>query len=460
MTNLPAGRRSATAPTRRRDVTVILSVLLPLLAGLALLGINAPDPAAPETQAPKLTELTRTVVACPSGEDSGFLAVTAEDAEGSVDVRVGDKDATAELSPHSVTRVSGGDGPLVAKVEGDLARATVAARFNTLSAAAECGPPLFDQWFTAVGAGARHSSVLELVNPDAGQAVVDATVYGKDGIVKAERLHGIAVAGRSVVRVPLAEVAPRRDELALHVVNTRGRVIANVIDSLDELGQGKQTTDYLGTQIDPSTSNLLLGLPQGTGSRTLVIANPGDDQIRAKLEIVTPKSVFAPTNAPEIVVEPQSVKRVPVKQQLSGESTKDAVGVRVTSSAPVTVSLRSFVDGDLSVSVPTTSFGDHTTVIVGPGPKQLLLGAATKSGTVTVVGYDSSGKQVIDKRIEIVASRGFAASIPDQAVLLDVSVKGAEVAGTVMLTRDGVALTRLPLLRQTGLVAHVAPAGP
>ena len=42
-------------------------------------------------------------------------------------------------------------------------------------------PPAAVRWFTGVGAGASHRSVLELTNPDAGTAVADVTVLGRAG---------------------------------------------------------------------------------------------------------------------------------------------------------------------------------------------------------------------------------------------------------------------------------------
>ena len=118
--------------------------------------------------------------------------------------------------------------------------------------------------------------MLELVNPDAGPAVVDAIAYGRRGAVDAPALRGVAVPGRSVVHIDLAERVPRRDDLALHVTTTRGRVSASVVDTYDELGSSGSATDYLPSQPAPTTSNLLLGLPEGTGRRTLLLANPAE----------------------------------------------------------------------------------------------------------------------------------------------------------------------------------------
>ena len=65
-------------------------------------------------------------------------------------------------------------------------------------------------------------------------------------------------------------------------------------------------------QAEPASDSVLLGLAPGSGRRTLTIANPGTDEVRADLKIIDTESVFAPDGVDEIRVPPQSVVRVPV----------------------------------------------------------------------------------------------------------------------------------------------------
>ena len=210
--------------------------------------------------------------------------------------------------------------------EGDLAPGLLAGRFGEPLVAPECRAPAFDEWFTGVGAGAKHSSVLELVNPDPGPAVVDVLAYGRRGPVDAPALRGVAVPGRSVVNLDLSQEVPRRDDLALHVTTTRGRVSASVLDTYDELGSGGSATDYLPSQAAPATSNLLLGLPDGTGRRTLLLGNPAETETRASIKVVTEDAVFAAVGTDDIVIPPQSVARVSVATLLRGKNAADAIG--------------------------------------------------------------------------------------------------------------------------------------
>ncbi len=273
------GRRVAAAVSRGADATVVLAVLLVLLTVGALLLVR-PGSQEVATQPPERAALTRATIVCPGGAPASLSTTT--DASGPVAVRMGKDEAetTADLAPRTITTVPG-DGPVVAVGEDALAPGLVGGVSLSPLAAAPCRQPATDQWFTGVGAGARHSSLLELVNPDAGPAVVDATLVGQDGVVDAPELRGVAVPAHGIVRIDLATTVPRRDELSLRVTTSRGRVSATVRDRYDQLGAGAAARDWLPGQAAPATTNLMLGLVSGSGQRNLVLNNPGPDETRA-----------------------------------------------------------------------------------------------------------------------------------------------------------------------------------
>ncbi len=449
------GRRVAAAVVRRPDITVVLAVLLPLLtvATLLLVRPDSPDSA---TEPPELTALTRSTIVCPGGATQAYLSTTSE-ASGTVAVRVGTAtdDSAAQLTAHSLTTVTG-DGPVVVTGEKGLAPGLIGGVFASPLAAASCREPIPDQWFTGVGAGAHHSSVLELVNPDAGPAVIDATLIGQDGIVDAPELRGVAVPARGVVQINLANTVPRRDELALQVMTSRGRVFATVRDRYDQLGAGAAARDWLPGQLAPATSNLMLGLVAGTGQRSLVIANPGQDETRASVQVVTKDSVFTPKGVEDITVTPEAVTRVSLSQLLPKDALQDAVGLLVTSPAPVTTTVRSFVDGDLSHAVPGEPI-TSSAVLTPTGKKKVMLAGAEGAGTVTVVARDKAGKQVAKEHIDVVAQRGFTFSLPAVATLVEVTARGTSVLGSVVVTGEGATVVPLVELVTDSLVPQVRP---
>jgi hypothetical protein len=343
--------------------------------------------------------------------------------------------------------------------EGDLAPGLLAGRFGEPLVAPECRAPAFDEWFTGVGAGAKHASVLELVNPDPGPAIVDTLVYGRDGLVDAQPLRGVAVPGRSVVRLDLARELPRRDELALHVTTTRGRVSAALVDTYDELGNRGSAVDYLPAQAEPTTANLLLGLPDGGGRRVLLLANPAETETRAAVKVVTEKSVFAAVGSEDVLLPPQSVTKVSIAPLLRGRNAKDAIGLLVESGTPVTATARFFIGRDLSHAVSPEPLTE-TSLVVPEGRKELLLAGASRAGVVRVVARDAAGEVLAERRTEVVADRGAAVPLPERAALITVTTNGATIAGSVLATGDGAAALRLRPQQRSGLVAAVRPAMP
>ncbi len=452
------GRRTAEPARRSRvDATVLLAVGLPLLVLLAALLVR-PGDVARSGSGPDETALDRSTVICPSG--TGPVVAAADvDATGTITARQGKKEAQVRLASRTPTRVESGDAAVVLDAAGDLAAGLVAGRAGSPLVAPECRPPAFDEWFTGVGAGAKHSSVLELANPDAGPAIVDTLVYGARGPVDAPRLRGVAVPGRSVVRIDLATAVPRRDELALHVTTTRGRVTASVLDSYDELGRGRSATDYLASQPAPSTSNLLLGLPEGRGRRVLLLTNPSESETRATVKVVTEESVFTAVGSKDVVVPPQSVVRVSISPLLRGRNARDALGLLVESATPVTATARLFVGGDVTHLVPPPLLTE-TSVVVPRGDKRLTLAQATRAGVVRVVSTAAGGRVVSDERVEVDPGRGAVLDLPAAAELVTVSTNGIEVAGTVLASGNGDAVLRLRSVVRSGLVADVRPGLP
>ena len=461
-------RSSPGARTSRRRVevnaTTVLAVLLPLLTVAALLLVRPDDTATP-AQAPTRTPLTSASVVCPSampGAGPAYLTTAQEHVRGEVTVGAGDESASARLASGRVTRLDRGAGPLSVRGEDDLAPGLLAARFGGRQlAATTCTAPVPDQWFTGVGAGARHTSVLELVNPDSGPAVADVTVYGRVGVIDVPRLRGVSVPGHGSVRLDLGQVVPRRDELAMHVVTSRGRLAASVLDRNQGLGTGGTSEDWLPAQTGPSTDNLLLGLASGKGgTHTLVLANAGADEVRAEVRIVSPRSVFAPKGVDEIRLPPESVTKVSLTEPVLAALTDGAAGVEVQSTGPITATLRSLSGGDLSHAVVGTPVHEGSTVLVPEGDKQVLLAGAESAGAVTVVARSATGERLVSTRAEVAPGRATVVKVPARATVVSVLPERTAISGAVVVSGKGTAVLALGELVRNGLVPAVRPGLP
>ncbi|WKN47567.1 DUF5719 family protein [Nocardioides sp. Arc9.136] len=462
----PSRRATRSTPGASRrvalDVTVVLAVLLPLLTGGAVLLTRTEAPSQPDT-APTETALGAASVVCPAAA-APTLVTTASGSAGTVTVGLGPdgRQQEVDVAEGAVATAPGADDePVVVRAEDDLAPGLVAGRYDERPLrVAECAAPAPEQWFTGVGAGTGHSSVLELVNPDNGPAVADVVVTGRSGLVDAPALRGVAVPGGSSVRLDLGEVVPRRDELSLHVTTQRGRVFSAVLDRVDELGAGPRAEDFLPPQAEPATALTLLGLPVGSGRRTLVLANHGDSEVRAGLRVVDERSVFAPEGLEEVRIAPQSVARVQLGATLGPLVGDGALGLVVEATGPVTATLRSFVGGDLAHAVPSEPVTEPTVAVVPPGRKRLVLSGATSTGVVEVVARDAAGEELASKRVEVAPDRGFVLGLPARAVHLTVTPDRTPVVGAVVAATGGAGVVRLHELVRSGLVPAVRPGLP
>ncbi|QDH10797.1 hypothetical protein FE634_21600 [Nocardioides dongxiaopingii] len=457
------GRRAATggrAARARFDVTTLAAVVLPLLAVLAALLVDTGSEPRPAV-APRETALSTASVVCPAG-GNGIQVASTSGASGDLTVRSGRRDdRDVAVAPGRSTEVDTGERAAVVLGEGDLAAGLVAASFSRPLASFDCRAPVFDHWFTGVGAGARHQSILQLVNPDEGRAVVDVEVLGSEGVVDAPGLRGVAVQGGESRSIDLAATLPRRDELTLHVSVVRGRIAASVRDTVRGIGGSRAGDDGLGSQDAPATENLLLGVPGGSGPRILFVANPGPTQERATVKVVTADAAFTPSGLEEVVLPPQSVVPVRLTRVLAevGTGAERALGVLVESTVPTTASLQMFYRGDLVRSSPVARLDGPGTAVLPAGSKSLVLGGAAGPGAVTVTASDEGGAALPEQRVEVASDRATVVDLPDGARL--VTVTGVATTSVVLVTNDdGATLVPVRAPVTTGLVPDVAPGLP
>ena len=104
-------------------------------------------------------------------------------------------------------------------------------------------------------------------------------------------------------------------------------------------------------QAAPATTSYVLGLGGKPGDRVLAVANPGDDEVRVALRVVTQESEFTPSRLEELTVPPGATTSVDLTGVLRGDAARGAIGLRLDSSLPVTASLRTLASGDLSHAV-------------------------------------------------------------------------------------------------------------
>jgi hypothetical protein len=288
---------------------VAAGVSLVLVMGAA--AVSRPETAhAPSTHATGAV-LGRTIV-CPNapapGRDVTTRTVVGTGRLGAGTVTVAP--VTQYRSPTAVTLTSTGTGgyadltqpvdqPLVVTATGELAGGLVASRLTRVATGDRrgytwnrCTAPLTDAWFTGVSTGAGVTSTLTLTNADDTPADVDVRGLTTQGEVSPSLTSGIQLAPHTSHTVPLANLDPDQDQLAVEVVATRGRVAS----SIDELRRGDkpQGVDAVPEQPQPTPTLVISGVPGSADHtvaapssyhHTLVVGNPTDHDTTVSVEV-------------------------------------------------------------------------------------------------------------------------------------------------------------------------------
>ena len=454
--------------TPRLDVTTVLAVVIPLLT-VGLLALVRIPPVHDTDQPPALTQLTNALVVCPSGRPGSPDAAvsTASGSSGDVSVFAAGQQQSVAVSTGASSPVDSPES-LVVRGSDDLAPGLVGLRSGTapLSALA-CTVPSPEQWFTGMGARADHDSVIELVNPDAGPAVADVTLYGSH-VFSTRRLRGILIPGHKTITLDLGTVIPTRTLFSAHVVVSRGRLSVDVRDSSTDLATHRTLREWLPRQLAPALTNELLGLPTGPGERTLQLANAGDNVVRAEIKVVTGDTSFVPDGLDPVSVPPGSTVSVPLTAEL-GKALKDgALGVSVEADGPVTASLLTSLAKDRVLTVPDDDVSAEAATLLpvatGPGAKQnqvsaRLLLSADAAGSADVTAYDASGTRLLRRTFASQQGHTVTVDLPPGTAFVHVVPRRTPVRGAVIVSGDGAGATVIPLteLLTQGLVPQISP---
>lgn len=445
---------------RRISTVGILAVLLPVLTALALVLVRPANVDVPEGIAPQTQALTRADVACPTALDGADRVRIASSGRGQVTISAAGQGAgDPDSVPVAPGRVRAVDQPDPALITGQDAAAPglLAVRAGGSPVAATgCPAPINQRWFSALGGRFEHSSVIELVNPDQGTAVADLSIHTTNGLVQSTELKGLSVPGRSVRRIDLAKELPRTSLMSLAVSVSRGRLSATVADKIVQVGDTRPLLEWIPAQAEPVQQAVMLGVVPGDGDRTLVLTNPGADEISVQVEVVNERSTFTPTGWEEIRVAPGAVKSVPIAG-LANQVRRGALGLQLTASAPVVAGLRQEVGGDVSHLAPISVHDATITTVLPGGPARLVLGGSRTDGKATVIARAADGQRVLRRQLTVETARATEVELPERAASVQVQIEAGAVGGVVVLGGSGHAVLPLEQPAEQGEVPAVRP---
>ena len=126
--------------------------------------------------------------------------------------------------------------------------------------------------------------------------------------------------------------------------------------------------------------------------------------------------------------------------------------------SPLTATLRSFVDGDVSHAVPLPTVTEATQVILPAGRATVLLSSASVGSAEVLARLPGGGKKV--QQVDLAPGRTVSVELPEDAVLVQVTPTATTIRGAVTVVDGGAAVLGLHELVRTGLVPDLRPALP
>lgn len=296
----------------------------PLLVVVALIagGAVAYEPAVAPAREAATAQVTGATVICPDLRQTGTAVrtrITAGTTSGTGTAVASALRSTAAPTTLPITRPGEVAVGIGAGVSGDAlvvtARGPLAGGLEVEQvtrgdrgtergfAGLRCQPPSTSAWFVGGSTKVGNASLLVLANPDDTPAVVDVTVWTADGPVDPRPGRGLVVEPRTRAALPLDQLAPDHDLVALRVVTERGRV-ASALRHARVDGRTPNGVEWVPPALPPATTVVVPGLPQGPGRRVVHVTNPGADPTVVRLRLTTSTGSSEPPEWAALEVAP------------------------------------------------------------------------------------------------------------------------------------------------------------
>jgi hypothetical protein len=261
---------------------------------------------------------------------------------------------------------------------------------------------------------------VHLMNPYAGEAVVDLIVQSESGLEAIPELRGISVPSRSSEVLDLSEILPGRESLSITIEAVSGSVMA-----AGRYGFGADVA--LWRSVAPAL-DWFVPIPAGAAGGDLVISTGVAAEVEYQLDVYGPEGVVEAFQ--EGVVPARGVSVI----SLGELGFEVASAMRVVSTQPVAVFLRSVSDTGVAITSGATSTASRwflPAAGLAPGSvgSTVVLNAGLDDATVIVTAHrDQSAARQYDVPagtvIEVAAIDGGANaySVRGEGALVPLSV--------------------------------------
>lgn len=286
------------------------------------------------------TVTTTTVVAPPEdAEEAAASLVVATDgdqrrvADPAVDGSVGSAVVTGEAGPGAATmRWYEAPGLLSRRWEVDSTQRVP----GTVE-----GPcpsePATDWVVPGVATAGGAAGVLHIANPTDGPASLAVTFTTPDGPVAPTRLANLAVPAHDQITVDLNEFVPEEPDLGVVVRARAGRVVAEVVETLEAAVGGVDGRALVTAQPQLRETWTMPWLSAGEQESAWVwVTNPGDQPTDVRLVLHTDTGPVVPPDS-GVTLEPGTTRRIDLRGALAEVATA-AVTVRSAPGVPIAAS--------------------------------------------------------------------------------------------------------------------------
>ncbi|HET9260371.1 MAG TPA: DUF5719 family protein [Acidimicrobiia bacterium] len=326
-----------------------------------------------------------------TGEESGAL-----------EFRTGDSGAiTIQATDAGAAGISGG----LIEMPSDITAAAVALTGQGVMAAESCVDIPAGEAFLAGGSTASGAMFeVQLMNPYAGEAVLDFTVTTDAGIESDDRFDSVVVPALSSYTLDMNQIIPGRQEISVNIEVTSGSALV----------VGRQTLNgrVAMWRAVPAAQEWWLPIPAGEGPKELLLATPTNSEIEYQIDHFSNTGGLLESYASG-VLPPRGVLRLALS-----DVTLETAAVRVVATGPLVPTL--WIDSPTGLALTTASPLD--------APLWLLPGAqAPAGGTGTVVILNTGLEEIsVDVR-----------SLQETALTRSVVLPAGAVAEVDLVAADG-----------------------
>jgi hypothetical protein len=253
----------------------------------------------------------------------------------------------------------------------------------------------------STASGARFA--LQILNPFAGDAIVDLTVATDAGLESDDRFDAVRIPAASAQTLDFTEIVPGRAFISVEASTRQGAVLVVARQGIeDEIAIWNAEEPALGWWLP---------IPAGTETTELLVASPANAEVQYQVDVYGSDGYEEAFSSGQL--SPRALERIPLTDVATGLS-----GIHVTSSGPVVPTL--WIDSPDGLAVTTASPVSATT--------WLLPGASLPAGGSGRVVVLNTGLEAVSVSVR---------ALGDRALLQEIEVAPEDVSAVALVAADG-----------------------